>query len=437
MDNTESKFDGQAIAKTNLEKRPKWPQKGACPGVFGAVRWLSWISRTKPHLSERSRMVTLLIVELSARNDQAFPSLRWLATHIGCSPSSVRLAIREAEQSGLVRRGERFDHREFSGGRQTSNCYEIVLHPGLELQEGLGLEKDRELVIVDDESDPNQLELQVGAERVEPAHAATRPSLANVRPRVSAPTTTPVQVEANRGPLADQEGPPSHPAQGVKDLRERTQEKAASTRAPACDREPSERAAAFLGEVLSEESSREFKMRFGHAAFASLVFAVQRGECREHVAVVKRALERLRVADGVSNPGGYFMRVFRDELEAARLVGQPTVEELCAETERHERAALRQRARELNARLEQVRCIDLAEADRIRSRLDALYAELRMGSQTMAARASGKCAASRAQEAVHAPEVRAAARAEELAAAAEALDFVRRGFKAGEVTRAA
>jgi hypothetical protein len=421
MDNTESKFDGQAIAKTNLEKRPKWPQKGACPGVFGAVRWLSWISRTKPDLSERSRMVTLLIVELSARNDQAFPSLRWLATHIGCSPSSVRLAIREAEQSGLVRRGERFDHREFSGGRQTSNCYEIVLHPGLELQEGLGLEQDRELIIVDDESDPNQLELQVEAERAVPAQEAARPALANVRPRVSTPVTAPVQVASNRGPLADQGGPPLHPAQGVKDLRERTQEKAASTHAPACDREPSKRAAAFLGEVLSEESSREFKARFGHGAFTSLVFAVQRGECREHVTVVKRALERLRVADGVSNPGGYFMRVFRDELEAVRLAGPPTEDEQRAEAKREQRDTLLQRARELNARLEQVRCHDYREAEQLRTQLETLYSQCRAFSRNGSSLATVDSSARYSTSS----EIEAAARADALAAASAALALVR------------
>jgi hypothetical protein len=399
------------------------------------VRWLNWISRQRPDLSERARLVTLLLVELSARNDHAFPSLRWLATHIGCSPSSVRLAIREAEQSGLVRRAERFDRREFSGGRQTSNRYEIILHPGLELQEGLGLDQDRELVIVDDESDPNQLELEVEAGRAQPVCGPSRPSIASARPRVAAPLPAPTLNGSDMGPLADQAGPPSQPAQGVKDLREELEEKAASTRVGERVRVQPEDAAAFLGEILSEERTRDFKTRFGHSAFASLLFALRRDVCREHPAVVKRALARLHEADGVSNPGGYFVRVFRDELEAVQLAGPPTAEDAKAEAAREEREHLLQRARELKARLEEVGCLDYGKADRIRWELDGLYTQIRALSGTGTV-APALTAAARPAFNRRDIEPSASARAEALAAAEEALELVRRGRRA-EVTCAA
>lgn len=381
MDITKSTFDGQAFAKSNREKRRNPAQIGNCPGVFGAVRWLGWLAKTKPDLSERARVVTVVLVELSARNDEAFPSLRWLAQHLGCSVNSVRAAIREAEQCGLVRRAERFDHRDFSGGRQTSNRYEIVLHPGLELAQGMGLDEDRDLVIVDDEADPNQLELSVDDQAATAApvslREAPRPALASVRPRMTAPPAA-AQNESHRPPLLDSTGAPSQPEQGVKDLREKKEEKANSTRA---GEEPTatapRSAAAFLGEVLSDERAREFKQRFGHAAFGSLLFAMRRRVCREHPALVKRALERLHIASDVSNPGGYFFRVFQDELEADKLAGQPSDEDLRAEAERERREELSQRARTLREQLERVEGVDFQAAARLRAELEPIYAQLR------------------------------------------------------------
>jgi hypothetical protein len=437
MDNTKSTFDGQAFAKSNREKAKMATQNGGCPGIFGAVRWLGWFSKRMPSLSERARMVTILLVELSARNDEAFPSLRWLAMHMGCSTSSVRLAIREAEQSGLVRRGERFDDRDFSGGRQTSNRYEIVLHPGLELLEGLGLAEDRDLVIIDDEADPNQLELSVEdqpqAQPPAPPREAPRPALANVRPRVAAPVATAPQNESRRPPLLDSIAPPSQPEQGVKDLREKKEEKANSTRA----REERtgggpQSAAAFLGEVLPDEKARELKQRFGHNAFGGLLFAMRRNICREHPRLVKRALERLRVASEVANPGGYFFRVFQDELAAAELAGLPSAEDLRAEAERELREALQQRARRLKEQLEQVACVDFGAADRIRAELDQIYAQLRTPSAAKAAETSAP--ASRPPAPMPAPRVRPATAtpapltpdlADAIAAAEEALAIVR------------
>jgi hypothetical protein len=436
MDNTKSTFEGQPFAKSNREKRRNPAQMGNCPGVFGAVRWLGWLAKTMPDLSERARLVTLVLVELSARNDVAFPSLRWLALHLGCSTNSVRQAIREAEQSGLVRRGERFDHRDFSGGRQTSNRYEIVLHPGLELVEVLGLAEDRDLVIVDDEADPNQLELSVEdqpqAQRA-PQREAARPALANVRPRVTAPVATAPQNESRRPPLLDSIAPPSQPEQGVKDLREKKEEKANSTRA----REErtgggAQSAAAFLGEVLPDEKARELKLRFGHNAFGGLLFAMRRNICREHPRLVKRALERLRVASDVANPGGYFFRVFQDELAAAELAGPPSAEDLRAETEREQRAALQQRARRLKEQLEQVACVDFGAADRIRAELEQIYAQLRAPSAAKAPETSPP--ASRPPAPMPAPRARPATvtpasltpdLADAIAAAEEALAIVR------------
>jgi hypothetical protein len=341
-----------------------------------------------PDLSERARLVTVVLVELSARNDMAFPSLRWLAMHLGCSVNSVRAAIREAEQFGLVRRGERYDHRDFSGGRQTSNRYEIVLHPGLELAQGMGLDEDRDLVIVDDESDPNQLELSVEEQAAIAApispREAPRPTLASVRPRVKATLDVAPQngSGSHRPPLRDSTGAPSQPEQGVKDLREKKEEKANSTRTREERTTTAPRsAAAFFGEVLSDERAREFKQRFGHAAFGSLLFAMRRNVCREHPGLVKRALERLSVASDVSNPGGYFFRVFQDELEADKLAGPPTDEDLRAEAERKRREELSQRARTLREQLERVECSDHQAAERIRAELEPLYAQLR-GTQT-------------------------------------------------------
>jgi len=433
MDNTKSTFDGQAFAKSNREKAKMATQNGGCPGVFGAVRWLGWFSKRMPSLSERARMVTILLVELSARNDEAFPSLRWLAMHMGCSTSSVRLAIREAEQAGLVRRGERFDDRDFSGGRQTSNRYQIALHPGLELLEGLGLAKDRELVIVDDETDPNQLELTAEPQNPAPALEAPRPALANVRPRVTAPVATAPQNESRRPPLLDSIAPPSQPEQGVKDLREKKEEKANSTRA----REErtgggAQSAAAFLGEVLPDEKARELKLRFGHNAFGGLLFAMRRNICREHPRLVKRALERLCVASEVANPGGYFFRVFQDEHAAAALAGPPGAEDLRAETEREQRAALQQRTRRLKEQLEQVACVDFSAADRIRAELEQIYAELRTPSAAQAPETPAQ--ASRPPAPMPAPRARPTTAipapltpdlADAIAAAEEALAIVR------------
>jgi hypothetical protein len=433
MDNTKSTFDGQAFAKSNREKAKMATQNGGCPGVFGAVRWLGWFSKRMPCLSERARMVTILLVELSARNDEAFPSLRWLAMHMGCSTSSVRLAIREAEQAGLVRRGERFDARDFSGGRQTSNRYEIVLHPGLELLEGLGLAKDRELVIVDDEADPNQLELTAEPQNLAPALEAPRPALANVRPRVTAPVVTAPQNESRRPPLQDPIPPPSQLEQGVKDLREKKEEKANSTRA----REErtgaaAQSAAAFLGEVLPDEKARELKQRFGHNAFGGLLFAMRRNICREHPRLVKRALERLRVASDVANPGGYFFRVFQDELAAVELAGPPSAEDLRAEVERDRREALQLRARKLKEQLEQVACADFGAADRIRAELEQIYAQLRTPSAAKAPETSPP--ASRPPAPMPAPRARPVTTtpapltpdlADAIAAAEEALAIVR------------
>lgn len=285
MDDTQSVFGGQAFAQTNRKNQRPTARANETPGVFGAVKWLGWIAAEHPGLSERARIVVLLLVELSARNEAAFPSLRWLSEHLGCSPGSVRAAIREAEQAGLVQRAERFDQRAFSGGRQTSNSYAIAVPRAFEEEVA---------------------QARRGAQDGEASVALPRPTLASVRP--------------HRGPLRDPTGAPCKIQQGVKELRVNLEEKANSTRGRESVTER-QNAAAFLDQILPPERARSLKLRFGVQAFGSLLFALRRKTSVDHPALAASALGRVEAAQHVTNPGGYFLRILSDELAAAELVG--------------------------------------------------------------------------------------------------------------------
>jgi hypothetical protein len=159
---------------------------------------------------------------------------------------------------------------------------------------------------------------------------------------------------------------------------------------------------------------------------------MRRNVCREHPGLVKRALDRLCVASDVSNPGGYFFRVFQDELEADKLAGPPSDEDLRAEADRERREELSQRARALREQLERVEGVDFQAAARLRAELEPLYAQLR--ATKAAATPAPKPAPQlpppvyepRKPPAAPAPPPLAPELAEAMAAAKEALERIRR-----------
>lgn len=389
MDNTESNFEGQPFASRRGEVRSEGsPAKGTSwfVRVFGVVAWLSWCSQQR--LNERARVVLLVLGDLHCRHGSVFPSLRYLAELVGCSPSSVRTALRELEQAGIIRCISRYEHKPFTGGRQTSNRYELVRLPTpLPKPEPVTVVEDdgSELVGVEvtcDDFDPNQLELDDHvAAQTEPPTGSQDAS----EPSDSTPSSTTHEEgrAAQRGATAVQAPfkpatPPLQTLEGIEELKENS--KANSTRAgdsqpaplPAHDpaTPPPSVAAASPGDVLTTERGRALKRRFGLETYSTLFFALRASPYREHPRLAGQVIDRLLEAGEVRNPGGWFRSVFAAELEAQRLTGTLSTEDVQLETERTELAQLTERKRHLEAQLERVQGRDFDRADQIRAELE-------------------------------------------------------------------
>jgi hypothetical protein len=394
MDHIESVFVGQPFAARKGALRSKnavSPARSATyPRVTGVIAWLSWC--TTLGVSERARSVLLVLADLHTRYREVYPSVRWLAVLLGCSASSVRAALRELTEAGVVQCVSRYEQRPFSGGRQTSNRYEFLRGPEHEALGAFTIVDGSELPpgveVACDDVDPSQLELdeRLPSSATEQGRAITSPPpIGSAPPR--APTRAPQPPSAPAARLAAEPVTPSPPPfktappplQSVEGMYGREENlKANSTGARTAEPVSAPRqgtpkpAAAFLGEVLPTERATALKRRFGLSAYGSLMFVVRRNECQAHPALVSRLLERLAESPEVRNPGAWFYRVFAAEREAAELVGPPTAEDQVLEAERLEAAQLLARQKALEAQLVRVRGCDLEAEDRARAELEAV-----------------------------------------------------------------